>query len=95
MHSNSGFETVSVSHFSLRQNPFGWVQSLLNLTNVMRRNALYSILQNADSARISPGQRAACLAAFVLGMPVGLALSGLATLLRSGATVGLEARRRA
>jgi SAM-dependent methyltransferase len=89
-----GFEVVSVSHFSLRQNPFGWVQSLLNRSESMSRNALYSILENDARVKVSSAQRAACLAAFVLGMPVALLLSALTALFRSGATVGIEARRR-
>jgi SAM-dependent methyltransferase len=94
MLSDSGFETVSVSHFSMRQNPFGWVQSTLNALTSQPRNSLYSILQNTGTGEVSTLQRTANRLAFVVGMPVGLALSALAALLRSGATVSVRARKR-
>jgi SAM-dependent methyltransferase len=90
-----GFEVESVSHFSLRQNPFGWVQSLLNRSAALPRNALYSILEKDAGVEVSTLQRAVCLGAFVLGMPIALVFSGITALFRSGATVGIEARRRA
>jgi SAM-dependent methyltransferase len=89
-----GFEVVSVSHFSLRQNPFGWVQSLLTRSSALPRNALYSILENDAGVEVSSLQRAACLTMFMLGMPIALVLSALTALFGSGATVGIEARRR-
>ena len=77
----------------MRQNPFGWVQSALNALPVQPRNTLYSVLQNTESSGVPAGQRVGNLAAFAVGMPIGLLLSGLAALLRSGATVAVTARK--
>ena len=38
-----GFRIVSTAHFSLEQNPYGWIQSLLN--RVFAHDLLYSILK--------------------------------------------------
>lgn len=92
----SGFQCRSEHHFSLRQNPFGWVQSALNKQGRWRRNALYDLLQRRPESGhedFSASTKAALLAAFALGMPVGLALELLATLFRTGATVHMVAEK--
>ena len=38
-----GFRIAAVGHFSLEQNPYGWIQSLLN--QVFEHDLLYSILK--------------------------------------------------
>jgi 2-polyprenyl-3-methyl-5-hydroxy-6-metoxy-1,4-benzoquinol methylase len=89
------FEIESEHHFSLRQNPFGWVQSLLNLCPALPRNGLYALLHERPPGEPLPFDartRATLLLCFALGAPLGLALTGLETLLRSGATVHLVAR---
>ncbi len=94
---DTGFELESEHHFSLRQNPFGWVQSLLNLWTALPRNGLYALLHEraaGERAPFSPRTRAGLLLCFALGAPLGLALTLLETLLRSGATVHLVARKR-
>jgi SAM-dependent methyltransferase len=92
-----GFERRSVHHFSLRQNPFGWVQSALNQVKSLPRNGLYTLLKRNGrpggapySARIRFVQRLA----YLLGMPLGLAASVLASFFRSGASVAIIATRR-
>ena len=40
----TGLEIESEHHFSLRQNPFGWIQSALNLWPGLPRNGLYRLL---------------------------------------------------
>jgi hypothetical protein len=89
-----GFARRSEHHFSLRQNPFGWVQSALNRSPRWRRNALYDLLQrrgDRDGTTPGPREKAELLAAFVAGMPAGLALEVLATALRRGGTVHIVA----
>ena len=91
-----GFTCHSEHHFSLRQNPFGWVQSALNALRWLPRNGLYVLLNHRSSgqpAPFSPIVRIQLWAAFWLMMPPALLLSVLAALLRRGATVHLVAFR--
>lgn len=91
----SGFRITSSHHFSLRQNPFGWVQSALNKLTWLPRNALYELLhqRNGNRPRMSWLTRATLLAAFALGMPFALLVEVVAAMFRSGATVHFVARR--
>jgi SAM-dependent methyltransferase len=89
----SGFEPISDHHFSLRQNPFGWVQSALNRVSSLPRNGLYTLLQS----RVRPFDLRTCavlLAAFALLAPAAVALSIWDALRASGATVHVMALRR-
>ncbi len=91
-----GFSIESQHHFSLRQNPFGWIQSLLNRFPVFPRNALYTLLhqrQRGAPPPFSAGTRFWLLTWLVLATPAALAATLAATLLRSGATVHLVAHR--
>lgn len=90
-----GFRRRSVHHFSLRQNPFGWVQSALNKTGWFPRNDLYSLLQAENSEdRLTGGFRVIVQkAAYLLGMPIGLALSFVTAVCRRGATVHVVAEK--
>ncbi len=90
--SDCGFEVRSEHHFSLRQNPFGWVQSVLNCVPGLPRNALYSLLQRRAPAEAPPfgrATRAGLWLAFLVGTPLGLLATLAETVLRSGATVHL------
>jgi SAM-dependent methyltransferase len=89
------FRVLSHHHFSLRQNPFGWVQSALNRRADLPPNALYTLLQQGplpDAPALERATRRRLLLFYLLGMPIGLALSVGAALLRSGATVHLVCR---
>jgi SAM-dependent methyltransferase len=94
----AGFEVESAHHFSLRQNPFGWIQSVLNRMASLPRNGLYTLLHRRSSgqaAPFDPGTRLRLwLGLLVLSAPA-LALMVLETLVRSGATVHVVAQRRA
>jgi 2-polyprenyl-3-methyl-5-hydroxy-6-metoxy-1,4-benzoquinol methylase len=93
----TGFDTRSEHHFSLRQNPFGWIQSALNRIPGLPRNGLYTLLQRRGRGEAPPfaqGLRALLWAALGLGAPFALAALLLETLFRSGATVHLVAVRR-
>lgn len=91
----TGFDVRSRHHFSLRQNPFGWVQSLLNRWSADDRNGLYSWLLRS---RLTPGEgswrrRWWYLSAFLLGMPPATAIEVMAALCRRGATVHVVATK--
>lgn len=93
----SGFEVISEHHFSLRQNPFGWIQSAMNRRASLPRNALYTMLyQRGDDGAAQPldaRTRLGLWALCALGALPALALTFLETAGRSGATVHLVARR--
>jgi 2-polyprenyl-3-methyl-5-hydroxy-6-metoxy-1,4-benzoquinol methylase len=93
----TGFEPVSDHHFSLRQNPFGWIQSALNRVASLPRNGLYALLHHAGNGRpppFEPRVRWALVAAGALLAPFALAASVLDALRDDGATVHVVALRR-
>jgi SAM-dependent methyltransferase len=93
---DSGFEIQSEHHFSLRQNPFGWVQSALNRVPGMPQNGLYTLLQRRAAHAKPPfdaATRAWLWLSFLAGTPLGLAAALFETAARSGATVHLVAVR--
>jgi SAM-dependent methyltransferase len=92
----SGFEEAASHHFSLRQNPFGWIQSVANCLPGLPRNGFYALLHrrsDADPLPYGRGTRALLYALLVLGAPLGLAASLLETLARSGGTAHVVAIR--
>lgn len=96
--SDVGFEVTSEHHFSLRQNPFGWIQSLQNRWEGVPRNGIYRLLHSKSRGErppFTPAVRARLYAWLVLSAPFALGLSVCAALLRSGATVHVVATRRA
>jgi 2-polyprenyl-3-methyl-5-hydroxy-6-metoxy-1,4-benzoquinol methylase len=92
----TGFEVTSEHHFSLRQNPFGWIQSALNLCAGLPRNGLYALLRQRPADAPPPfgaATRFWLRAALMALTPPALAATVLETVLRSGATVHVVARR--
>ena len=91
----TGFEIESEHHFSLRQNPFGWVQSLLNLSSRWPRNGLYTLMHRRAAGvpqDMSFVARCELWLLAALLTPLGLAATLCETWLRSGATVHIVAR---
>ena len=94
-----GFAVELVSHFALEQNPFGWVQTLLNRLG-FRRNLLYEMLKNESAredshpARRHPVQALLTPLALLPVLPLSAALWVVELLLRRGGTVEVCARRR-
>jgi SAM-dependent methyltransferase len=90
-----GFRIVDVAHFSLEQNPYGWIQSLLN--RVFRVDLLYNVLKERsariDNLRRFPLQTIATTIAGVLLLPVAVLLTLMETLLRRGGTIEVYARK--
>ncbi len=92
----SGFHCVSEHHFSLSQNPFGWLQSLFNRWGIGPRNLLYSQLKRSDRPaknNLTLGERLGWQAACWLGLPAALGMSLLCAAFRRGATITLVAER--
>jgi 2-polyprenyl-3-methyl-5-hydroxy-6-metoxy-1,4-benzoquinol methylase len=94
-----GFSVEAVRHFSMEQNPYGWIQSLLNRLG-FRFNHLYDVLKN-ESARSVPHpvrEYPIQSALMFLALPAVVAVSGLLFILevaaRRGGTVEIYARRR-
>jgi len=92
----TGFQVHSVHHFSLRQNPFGWIQSLMNRFASLPRNGIYALLHNRSAAERSPYDRRTrgWLWFWLFATaPFALAATLVGTALRSGATVHVVATR--
>jgi SAM-dependent methyltransferase len=91
----SGFAVESEHHFSLRQNPFGWIQSAQNRLCSRPRNGLYTLLHQGGAgyaAPFDPRTRALLWAVLALGAAPSLALACAEAAGRSGATVHVAAR---
>ena len=83
------FDCRSEHHFSLRQNPFGWIQSALNLVPWLPRNSLYALLHRRHDGPVRPPavsfrKRIELHALLVLLSPAALLLSIAAGPLRLG-----------
>lgn len=92
MATDAGLQVENERHFSLRQNPFGWLQSALNALDPNHRNALYTLLKRTRNGELGTLQRVLNKSAYWLGMPVAAALSVVAALFRTGGTICLAAR---
>ena len=91
-----GFELGESHHFSLRQNPFGWIQSALNRIRSLPRNGLYTLLHQRSRREAAPfgfGMCCLLLLLFAVSAPFALALSLAETIGKSGATVHVVATR--
>lgn len=95
----TGFACRRSHHFSLRQNPFGWIQSVLNLIPGLPRNGLYELLHHRPQdgptiPRLDWRMSLLLKLAFVALAAPALAMSILAAACRQGATVHVVAVRR-
>lgn len=91
------FEIRSTHHFSLRQNPFGWIQSGLNRFTRLPTNGLYRLMHRSAGKALPPFDattRFTLWAVLALFAPLAIALSVLAALISSGATVHVLASRK-
>lgn len=91
-----GFESLAAHHFSLRQNPFGWIQSASNRFHSLPRNGLYALLHRRGAgvpAPLTPMLRTKLLGLGGALAPGAVVLSVLEAIARSGATVHVTARR--
>lgn len=93
---NAGFMVESEHHMSLRQNPFGWIQSALNRTRSLPRNGLYTLLHERFPGKAAPfnARTRFCLwLGMIVGAPFAIAATLFEAALRTGATVHVVARR--
>jgi SAM-dependent methyltransferase len=84
-----GFGLLKVHHFSLEQNPFGWLQSLLNLMG-LPENSLYRILKNTsnfEKGRLTFSQKGKALLLAGGLLPHCLVLSLIMALVQRGGTI--------
>lgn len=89
-----GFEVRSEHHFSLRQNPFGWIQSALNRFTRLPTNGLYELMHESGSDALPPfdlSTRIMLWGALVLTAPLAIAISIVTALRKTGATVHVVA----
>jgi SAM-dependent methyltransferase len=92
----AGFRVLSAHHFSLRQNPFGWLQSAQNRIRGLPVNGLYEMLHHRAAGLAAPFPAPLArrmLLAAALAAPLALGLSVLAALARRGATVHVVSTR--
>lgn len=89
-----GFHVDRVEHFNSEQNPFGWLQSLLNMLSPAASNALFRSLQNDPNGN-GGGRRLplSSMALLPILAPVSLGLSAVESLARKGGTVTLWATK--
>ena len=66
---STGFAIASVHHFSLRQNPFGWIQSVLNRFGGLPRNGVYTLLHRRSTSAALPFRRSHAFLAAALARP--------------------------
>jgi 2-polyprenyl-3-methyl-5-hydroxy-6-metoxy-1,4-benzoquinol methylase len=93
----TGYEVVSEHHFSLRQNPFGWIQSVLNCSARLPRNGLYALVHRraSDDQQLFDARTRFWLRFWLVVLaPLSLFAMVLETVARSGATIHLVARKR-
>lgn len=93
---NAGFDVGSSYHFSLRQNPFGWIQSALNRFTKQPMGGLYTMLHRGEGGRTVPFSwptRLGMWAALVIGAPLAIGASMVAAWRKSGGTVHIVATR--
>lgn len=93
-----GLAVVAERHMNWEQNPYGWLQSLLNRLG-LRRNLLYDLLRRGEARhtphpwRDHPWQSALSLAGLVMFGPLALSLACAETLAGRGGTIELYAMR--
>jgi len=90
------FHLLKIRRFDLEYNPFGWLQTLLNLTGI-RKNLLYNLLKNINSRNIlisnaSKWNLMVTIALLPLYLPMSLVLSLYESfMLKKGGTIEVYA----
>jgi 2-polyprenyl-3-methyl-5-hydroxy-6-metoxy-1,4-benzoquinol methylase len=93
------FEIVEVNHFSMEQNVYGWIQSLLNCMG-LKKNLLYDVLKHPSARDVArpfrtyPAQTVVSIVAAGVLLPLaGVAMLAEA-LFRRGGTIEVYASRK-
>lgn len=92
---STGFVIDSEHHFSLRQNPFGWIQSWQNRRADLPRNGLYTLLYHRTAGEPAPfdaATRRRLLTGFALAAVPALVAAVFEAAVRRGGTVHVLAR---
>jgi SAM-dependent methyltransferase len=93
---STGFDVEREDYFSLRQNPFGWIQSALNRLSFLPRNGLYDLLQRGETR---PGESLgwprslALLSLAMVFAPIAMGLSVVCGFARRGGAMTMVSRR--
>jgi SAM-dependent methyltransferase len=91
---SEGFVLSRVSHFSVEQNPFGFLQSALNRLGA-RRSGLYQMLRGPrDRGRRDRWRRLPAYLAYIAAFPIAAVVESIWSLLGAGATFTALARKR-
>ncbi len=93
---DTGYTVGEAYHFSLRQNPFGWIQSVLNRFGSLPRNGLYTMLHRRSHDEPPPFDAATTAWLWfwlIVGTPFALAATVWETAIRSGGSVHVVATR--
>jgi SAM-dependent methyltransferase len=94
----SGFRVAAEGHASLEQNPYGWIQSMLNRWG-LRRNLLYDVLRRGSARTVAspwrelPMQSLLSVAGMGVLLPPSLAMLPVEAVMKCGATVEFYAVR--
>jgi 2-polyprenyl-3-methyl-5-hydroxy-6-metoxy-1,4-benzoquinol methylase len=94
-----GFAIVEVNHFSMEQNVYGWIQSLLNCAR-LKRNLLYELLKRRAARQLErplsrfPIQSLLSWIGAAGLLPVAVALMLLEAAFRRGGTIEVYAKKR-
>ncbi len=87
---DNSFKILGVRHFNLEYNPFGWLQTLLNLSGI-GKNFFYNLLKNQkirkDSLKTRKGKILLTLALLPLFIPISFILSASESILKRGGTI--------
>lgn len=92
------FQPLKVRRFDLEYCPFGWLQTLLNLTGI-RKNLLYDLLKNINSRKHLPSNTSKWDLLLTISLlpflfPVSLVLSLYESfILRKGGTIEIYAKK--
>jgi SAM-dependent methyltransferase len=92
------FEIVEVNHFSMEQNVYGWIQSLLNCAG-LKSNLLYDVLKRRSARDVArpfrryPVQAVISVLAAAILLPLASAAMLVEALFRRGGTIEVYAAR--
>jgi len=93
---SNNLRVSSTSHFSLTQNTFGWVQSILNQIPGLKINYLYNLLHNHPEGSLLRLMRPIAITHVIcaaLILPFALALTLAEGIARKGGTIELIAEK--
>jgi len=91
-----GFRLLKIRRFDLEYNPFGWLQTLLNVTGI-RKNLFYDLLKNVKTrniliSNVSKWHLLATIILIPVYLPISLILSLYESfILKNGGTVEIHA----